>query len=499
MEQVLTQTAEATPSGLRANILTPMETLAQSISTIAPTTTPTMTIPLVFALAGNGTWLSYLIATGAIILMALTISRFARHSACSGSLYTYVTTSLPPVFSAITAWALLLAYIAIGASTAGGFINYANVFLVYFFGTPSSTLLLAILCCGIATAIAYRNVQVSARLMLWLEAASVSLIVVVLALLLWKNGLHYDHAQLHLQGVSSSGVRLGVIMALFSFVGFESATTLGAEATNPLRTIPRAVIQSALFTGLFFILCAYLETLGMATANQDLGSSDAPLRVLASLAGVDVLGSLIDFGALVSMFACTLACITAASRVLLRMSQNGITHKRLGTTHPTTSTPPPRRPPHRPLHPPPRRHPLRPRSQRHRHLRLDGLTRRLRLYHRLRPRRRRPPLLPPAQPPPHHRHPVTLDRRHHRDDPRPRRNPLPHPTQPLQLAPLRLPRLPALRHRLVLPHHPIRHPIFAAALLRIKHASRAPSVTALPHPSPTLPQYPHSKPPASPR
>ncbi len=341
MEQTLTSIAEATPStsGLRADILTPMETLAQSISTIAPTTTPTMTIPLVFALAGNGTWLAYLIATGAVILMALTISRFARYSACSGSLYTYVTTSLPPVFSSITAWALLLAYIATGASVAGGFINYANVFLLFIFGRTTSTVLLAILCVGIATAIAYRDVQISTRLMLWIEAASVALIAIVLILLLWKNGFHYDHAQLHLHNVSASGVRLGVVLALFSFVGFESATTLGAEATNPLRTIPRAVIQSALFAGLFFILCAYMETLGMATAHQDLGQNDAPLRVLATLAGVDVLGPLIDFGALVSMFACTLACITAAARVLLRMSQNGLTHQRLGSTHHKNATP----------------------------------------------------------------------------------------------------------------------------------------------------------------
>ena len=47
-----------------------METLAQSVSTIAPTTTPAATIPLVCALAGNGTWLAYMLATVAILLVA---------------------------------------------------------------------------------------------------------------------------------------------------------------------------------------------------------------------------------------------------------------------------------------------------------------------------------------------------------------------------------------------------------------------------------------------
>ena len=339
MEQALSEAPIVAHTGLRPNILSPLETLAQSISTIAPTASPTMTIPLVFALAGNGTWLAYLFATCAMLLMALCISRFARHTSCSGSLYTYATSSLPPTISGIAGWALLLAYIATGASVTGGFINYANVFMLQIFGKPAPTVLLAIVCVGISTAIAYRDVQVSARLMLWIEATSVSLITIVLAILLWRNGLHIDHPQLHLQGVSTSGVRLGVVLAIFSFVGFESATTLGAEARNPLRTIPRAVIQSAIFCGLFFILCAYLETLGMATAHQNLGTSTAPLRVLSDLAGVPLLGPLIDFGALVSMFACTLACITAAARVLMRMAHNGLAHRSLGTAHKKNATP----------------------------------------------------------------------------------------------------------------------------------------------------------------
>src|SRR5260370_15984518 len=59
--------------GLRRGILSPMETLAQSVSTMAPTTTPAATIPLVCALAGNGTWLAYVLDTVAIFLVGLCI------------------------------------------------------------------------------------------------------------------------------------------------------------------------------------------------------------------------------------------------------------------------------------------------------------------------------------------------------------------------------------------------------------------------------------------
>src|SRR5713101_2893535 len=107
--------------GLRREVLSPQETLAQSVSTIAPTTTPAATIPLVCALAGNGTWLAYVLATAAILLVALCISRFARYSASPGSLYTYASMILPPWLGATAAWSLLLAYIATGSSVIGGF------------------------------------------------------------------------------------------------------------------------------------------------------------------------------------------------------------------------------------------------------------------------------------------------------------------------------------------------------------------------------------------
>jgi len=57
------------------------------------------------------------------------------------------------------------------------------------------------------------------------------------------------------------------------------------------------------------------------------------------VAGIPVLGLLIDIGALVSLFAGTLACITAAARVLLLMSHNGLAHGSLRATHQLNKTP----------------------------------------------------------------------------------------------------------------------------------------------------------------
>ena len=339
MAQTAMENSQSTDYGLRREILSPMETLAQSVSTMAPTTTPAATIPLVCALAGNGTWLAYVLATVAVLLVALCIGRYARQSASPGSLYTYASMTLPPWLTATVAWSLLLAYVATGSSVIGGFYHYANLLLHDATGHFYSAVMLATLVTGVSIWIAYRDVKISARLMLWIEAASVSVIVVVVALLLVRHGWHLDREQLHLHGMTGSGLRLGLVLALFSFVGFESATTLGSEARNPLQTIPRAVLQSAVLAGAFFTVCAYAEVLGFHTAGQDLGTSQAPMYVLARVGGVPVLGLLIDIGALVSMFAGTLACITAAARVLMLMAHNGLAPASLRNTHARNQTP----------------------------------------------------------------------------------------------------------------------------------------------------------------
>src|SRR5580658_11268406 len=251
MTTAVTENSPAANYGLRREILSPMETLAQSVSTIAPTTTPAATIPLVCALAGNGTWVAYALATVAVLLVALCIGRYARYSASPGSLYTYASMTLPLWLSATVAWSLLLAYVATGSSVIGGFYHYANLLLHDATGHGYSAVVLALLVTGISIWIACRDVKISARLMLWIEALSVTVILVVVTLLLLRHGWHWDWDELHLRGVTGSGLRLGLVLALFSFVGFESATTLGSEARNPLQSIPRAVIQSAILAGAF--------------------------------------------------------------------------------------------------------------------------------------------------------------------------------------------------------------------------------------------------------
>src|SRR5580698_3577821 len=140
----------STSYGLKSGALTPSETLAQSVALIAPTGAPVMTIPLVFALAGQGAAIAFLISTAGVLLVALNVNQFARISSSPGSLYTYITDHMHPRWGVLAGWALLIAYLGTAASVGAGVTNYANVILRDRFGTQVFPVLLT----AIVTAIA---------------------------------------------------------------------------------------------------------------------------------------------------------------------------------------------------------------------------------------------------------------------------------------------------------------------------------------------------------
>lgn len=119
-------------SGLKANSLSFFEILGESVANIAPTATPAITIPVVFALAGNGTWISYIIATVACVLLAKQVNVFSRRYATSGSLYTYVTDGLGSRVGFASGASILFAYITTAVAVLAGFAIYTHNLFSYF-------------------------------------------------------------------------------------------------------------------------------------------------------------------------------------------------------------------------------------------------------------------------------------------------------------------------------------------------------------------------------
>ncbi len=67
----------------------------------------------------------------------------------------------------------------------------------------------------------------------------------------------------------SGGLLTAVVYTIFAFVGFESATTLGDEAREPRRTIPRAVMLTTLVVGIFYVIVSYAVTIGYGTSTKN--------------------------------------------------------------------------------------------------------------------------------------------------------------------------------------------------------------------------------------
>jgi amino acid transporter len=267
---------------LRPNCLSFPEVLAQSVSLIAPTITAALNAPLVFASAGNGTWLAYVIATIGLVLVSLNINHFAKRSALSGALYIYTAKGLGATAGIICGWALTLAYLLVAATVTVGFAHYSDVVLQTFgFQVPS--ILLYAICLGIAWYYAYTDIQVSTMLMLVLELLAISVIVVLAVVVLGKQGFPVDAPQITLEGVTPSGISLGMVIAILSYVGFESATTLGDEAKSPTRYIPLAIVWSTILTGLFFIFISYTEVLGFRGSEIPLNQMIYPCLLAQTL------------------------------------------------------------------------------------------------------------------------------------------------------------------------------------------------------------------------
>lgn len=323
---------------MKAGSLSFIEVLATSIALIGPSMTPILIAPYMYALAGNGTWLAYVFGGTMLIFVALCIKQFARRSASAGSMYHYVADHLGAGAGAVGGWALLWAYGFVAAAVLGAMALFVER-LFAGAGLHAPAALVIVVLAAIAWQAAYRGVQVSAIVMLVLEAISVTIISIVVAMVLHAHGATLDVDQVRVKGGFPGGVGFAIAFAIFSFVGFESATAFGAEAKRPLVTIPRAVIGSVIFAGAFFVIATYAEILGLGHAARPLDKEQFPLQTLVDAYGIGYLAVPITIGAIFSAFSVCLACITTAGRIGYAMSMANLLPAAFARIDPRHDTP----------------------------------------------------------------------------------------------------------------------------------------------------------------
>jgi len=161
-------------AGLKRNILTMPEVLTQSVANAAPSAAVSVLPAIAFASAGNAAWLTFVIATVAMVLIGYTVSVFARRFASAGSFYVYNTKALGSAGGFASGWALVLGYVFTAMATTCGVAIYLGAFLGQIGIQGSSTLAILLMIAidvAIATWFAYKSIGLSARTSLVLEAA----------------------------------------------------------------------------------------------------------------------------------------------------------------------------------------------------------------------------------------------------------------------------------------------------------------------------------------
>jgi basic amino acid/polyamine antiporter, APA family len=140
-------------------------------------------------------------------------------------------------------------------------------------------------------------------------------------------------------------------VAILILVGFESCTSLGEEAKNPKRDIPRAVLLSLVIQGavcyLFEYFAAnYLLHNGYTLPNA--GASGAPIGDLMIITGTWLFGSaaagkafmLIQAGTVfLALIGTTLSCINTGARVTYAMGRDEEVPSHFGLLHGRTLSP----------------------------------------------------------------------------------------------------------------------------------------------------------------
>src|SRR4029078_6344172 len=133
----------------------------------------------------------------------------------------------------------------------------------------------------------------------------------------------------------------GMIFCLLAFVGFEAVAPLGEEAREPLRTIPRAVILSAVLVGLFYVFCWYAATVffGPDKMTDFYTFNKGDRWGFMADAVLPIGGLLVVLAILNSCLANANAGATAATRSLFAMGRATLLPRWFGAVPPTYKSP----------------------------------------------------------------------------------------------------------------------------------------------------------------
>jgi APA family basic amino acid/polyamine antiporter len=282
----------------------------------------------VAGLAGNASWISFLIAALIASLTGLSYAELSSIFPKAGAEYVYTKSAFGEKLAFLIGWLIILSGVIGGATIALGFSSY-------FIGLFNAPLLLVsiLLIIGLSFIIFYgiKESAVFAIIFTLIEAAGLFLIIFIgLPFLGSINYLEFSE-----QGIS--GVFSGAALIFFAYLGFEEMVKLSEETKKPTRVLPKALLLAIAITTLIYIL---VSLSAVSVVNwKTLSLSDAPLGTVAST----LLGEKgLLFLWVTALFATAntaLFVLLAASRIIYGMAKESSLPKIFSTVHPKRRTP----------------------------------------------------------------------------------------------------------------------------------------------------------------
>jgi APA family basic amino acid/polyamine antiporter len=269
--------------------------------------------------------------SGAIILcFAEVASRFAG----AGGAYLFTRVAFGPFVGMQVGWLSYFVRCITGAVQSNVFVTYLAE-LWPWAATRSGALLVTGLFLGVLAAVNVRGVGSGARMSDGFAVVKVvPLIGLGLAGLFWLGS---QGSPVPLQGsdVTLGGWLQALLLLMFAFGGFEAAVIPLAEAKDPRRDTPIALLAGlALATGLYLSAqVTVLATLGEPAATDRPLAASA--RVMLGTAG----GTLISLAAMVSVYGWLSSNMLAVPRLSMALADGGDFPHWFRTVHPVFRTP----------------------------------------------------------------------------------------------------------------------------------------------------------------
>ena len=285
--------------------------------------------------------LAYLVAMIAMMFSAYSYGQMASAFPIAGSTYSYTQRAINPHLGFFAGWSMFMDYVLVPLIVFMVGASYANALIP---AIPYWVWVLII--AGVITVVNIVGIEMAAKtnniLVLFMGIVVLIFIGFCIKSVVGESGAKAVVSTtpfFNKDTFSMTAIISGAAMACFSFLGFDSITTLSEEAINPKKDIWKAAILSCLFGGLIFVAQAYVSQLMWPDVNT-FTSADTALFDVAKAAGGNILATVYTVAIIVSTFTAGLTGQASASRLMFGMGRDEVLPKKFFTyLHPKYKTP----------------------------------------------------------------------------------------------------------------------------------------------------------------